>query len=202
MPRLLGNCMSSHSDFNGEESLLISRLIQGDVAAFDQLYWHYQKAVYQNAFKLTHDSQIAEDIVQEVFISLWEKRSSIDNSRSVGGWLFVSSYNRSINALKKKLKESLALKEIGQAEEQTDPGIAEIQYSILEKAIAELSPQKRKVFELCKLQGRSYDEAAKEMNISKHTVKEYLSSAISFIREYADKYPGTGMIAVLFFNAL
>jgi RNA polymerase sigma-70 factor (family 1) len=194
--------MSSHSDFNEDEKLLITRLMQGDMAAFDQLYWHYQKAVYQNAFKLTQNTQIAEDIVQEVFISLWEKRQSIDSSRSVGGWLFVSSYNRSVNALKKKLRESLALKEIGQTEDQDNPDISEIQYSILEKAIAALSPQKRKVFELCKLKGHSYEEAAKEMNISKHTVKEYLASAISFIKEYAEKQSTAGMIAALFFNLL
>lgn len=193
--------MSSHSHFEDEEKVLLSRLQQGEMAAFDQLYWHYQKAVYQNALKLTHDTQIAEDIVQEVFISLWEKRDSIDASRPVGGWLFVSSYNRAINALKKKLREAKAIQKMGEAAEMNEPDLSGIQYAILEKAILTLSPQKRRVFELCKLQGRSYEEAAREMNISKHTVKEYLSSAISAIKEFAEKYPA-GIATLIFFNCL
>ena len=187
------------------EEDLLSRLGKDDMQAFDELYWKYQKAVYQNVFKLTHDAVIAEDIVQEVFISLWEKRHSIDTSRSVGGWLFVSSYNRAVNVLKKKLRESLAMKEmkINQTDAEPEPDMSGIQLSILEKAIEDLSPQKRKAFELCKLQGRSYEEAAKELNISKHTVKEHLSGAVAFIKEYAARYPeaGTGMIAFLALNS-
>lgn len=168
-----------------------------DMQAFDELYWKYQKAVYQNVYKLTRDTAVAEDIVQEVFISLWEKRKSIDTTRSVAGWLFVSSYNRAVNALKKKLKESKAYQTIGKEESDPvyDQSVADMQLNVLEKAIAGLSPQKRRVFEICKLQGRSYEEAANELNISKHTVKEYLSAAISLIKEYARQHPGLGIQA-------
>lgn len=192
--------MSNHPQYKEEEELL-SRLGKGDMQAFDGLYWKYQKAIYQNAYKLTRDTVVAEDIVQEVFISLWEKRSTIDTSRSVAGWLFVSSYNRSMNILKKKLKESLAYQSLGNEDDgpSYDQSVADVQLNILEKAIAELSPQKRRVFEICKLQGRSYEEAATEMNISKHTVKEYLSAAVSFIKEYARQHPGLGMNAATLF---
>ncbi len=188
--------MSNHPQY--DEGKLLSQLGKDDMQAFDELYWKYQKAVYQNVYKLTRDVLIAEDIVQEVFISLWEKRNTIDANRSVAGWLFVSSYNRSINALKKKLKESKAYQSLGQ--EGEDPGydesIGEVQLNILEKAIAELSPQKRRVFEICKLQGRSYEEAATELNISKNTVKEYLSAAIGSIKEYVRQHPGLGILVI------
>ncbi|MBX2934533.1 MAG: sigma-70 family RNA polymerase sigma factor [Ferruginibacter sp.] len=190
--------MSQPASFN--EQQLISLLKNGDMQAFDELYWKYQKAVYQNAFKLTHDTLIAEDIVQEVFISLWEKRDSLDTDRSIGGWLFVSSYNRAVNVLKKKLRESLAFKNMALAETEADKesDLTGIQLEILEKAITKLSPQKRRAFELCKLQGKSYEETAALMGISKHTVKEHLSGAIHFIKEFATKYPGAGAVMLLF----
>lgn len=190
--------MSQPASFN--EQQLISLLKNGDMQAFDELYWKYQKAVYQNAFKLTHDTLIAEDIVQEVFISLWEKRDSLDTDRSIGGWLFVSSYNRAVNVLKKKLRESLAFKNMALAETEADKesDLTGIQLEILEKAITKLSPQKRRAFELCKLQGKSYEETAALMGISKHTVKEHLSGAIHFIKEFATKYPGAGAGMLLF----
>lgn len=196
--------MSLGQDNNEKE--LISRLIKGEIKAFDDLYWKYQKAVYQNALKLTHDTMVAEDIVQEVFISFWEKREYIDADRSVGGWLFVTSYNRSVNALKKKLKESLAYKQLGFVETETDTGhdVSTLQLAILEKAVEKLSPQKRKVFELCKLQGKTYEEAAKALKISKHTVKEYLTEAVSFVKDFASKHPesGIGMVSLFFVNSL
>lgn len=183
----------SVNDISIETELLL-RLVQNDIKAFDELYWKYQKAVYQNVLKLTKDNALAEDIVQEVFISLWEKRHTIDTSRSVSGWLFVSSYNRSVNALKKKLHESLTPVQIDQISDE--PGIEsrleDAQINLLEKAIKELPPQKRRVFELCKLQGKTYEEAARQMNISKHTVKEYLSAAVSFIKEFVRQHPELG----------
>jgi RNA polymerase sigma-70 factor (family 1) len=185
--------MSSQKKYNEEEILTLLKM--GDMAAFNELYWKYQKAVYQNGFKLLKDVLLAEDIVQEVFISLWEKRDTIDVSRSVSGWLFVSSYNRSINALKRKLRESIAMNDLGQQNVDTieeinnEPDISDLRLTILEEAVSHLPLQKRRVFELCKLQGMSYEEAAKEMSISKHTVKEYLSDAISFIKEYVRQHP-------------
>lgn len=190
--------MKSYSQFTENE--LLSQLANGDIQAFDELYWKYQKAVYQNVYKLTRDAIIAEDIVQEVFISLWEKRSTIDINRTVAGWLFVSSYNRSINALKKQLKETLLYKNLIQHDEEPayDHAIAEMQLNLLEKAVSELSAQKRRVFELCKLQGKSYEEAAIEMKISKHTVKEYLSEAVNSIRAFASMHSGLGVdVAVI-----
>lgn len=185
----------SHSTSSNEQQLVL-RLKEDNMQAFDELYWKYQKAVFQNVFKLTRDALIAEDIVQEVFITLWEKRHSLDDDRSVGGWLFVSSYNRAVNALKKKLRESLAIKKIAASDEEDatdpEPDFTDVQLAILEKAIIQLSPQKRKVFELCKLQGKSYEEAAKALGISRHTVKEYLSASVQFIKDFVAKHPGTG----------
>ena len=191
--------MKAKEIFREEE--LLTRLQKGDMKAFDDLYWKYQKAVYLNVLKLTKDISAAEDIVQEVFISLWEKRHTIDTGRSVSGWLFVSSYNRSINVLKKKLRESHAPMEIDQLSEESEPQqhIEDLHLAILEKAIAQLPPQKRRVFELCKLQGKTYEEAAIEMNLSKHTVKEYLSGAISFIKDFVHQHPESGKDLIVLF---
>jgi RNA polymerase sigma-70 factor (family 1) len=185
-------------DSTKSELNLVSLLKKDDLAAFDQLYWKYQKAVFQNAYKLTRDTLVSEDIVQEVFVSLWERRQSIDSDRPVGGWLFVSSYNRAVNVLKKKLRESIAVKESGVNRNASEPEADnfEIQFEILEKAINELSPQKRKVFELCKIKGKTYEEAGKEMNISRHTVKEYLSDALRLLKEYAAKHPKSGLLLI------
>ena len=178
------------------------RLQNDDKEAFNELYRKYHSAIYYNILKLTRDSILAEDIVQEVFITLWEKRYSLDSEKEISRWLFVISYNKSIDCLKRKLKESLAQTALQQDNENTtDTGnsLFNIRMNIIEKAIEQLSPQKKKVFELCKLQRKTYAEAARELHISKHTVKEYLSGAVTFIREYVKQY---SEYSVIFLSAI
>jgi RNA polymerase sigma factor (sigma-70 family) len=95
---------------SSNDNKLLIGLVQGNRKAFDAIYRQYFHAVYCNALKLTRDAAASEDMLQEVFIALWEKRATIDTTRSIGGWLFVICYNKSINILRKKLRESLACK--------------------------------------------------------------------------------------------
>lgn len=180
------------------EKELADRLVEGDMEAFDELYRKYFHPVYRNALKILRDIPAAEDVLQEVFITLWEKRRTIDPDRSLGGWLFILCYNRSVNILRKKLRESLLYRQLPQPWEPSPE--EEIKYAtqwrILENAMACLSPQRRKVFELCKLQGKSYEEAALELHISKYTVKEYLSAAIHSIKEYSLLHPESTVVLI------
>ena len=178
---------------------LASRLRNNDINAFNTLYWEYHAAVYANALKLIKDPVIAEDIVQEVFVTVWGKRHTIDPEQDLAGWLFVISYHKTIDQLKRKLKETLAHKNISISIEDhsilVNADLKEEQLAAIEEAIDQLSPQKRKVFELCKVQGRTYKKAAEELHISKYTVKEYLSEALVSIRKYVGEHPRqTGII--------
>ena len=171
-----------------EEPQLMQDLVNGSLEAFDVIYRRYSHAVYCNALKLTKDTTLAEDILQEVFLALWHKKETIDNSHSsIGGWLFTVCYRCSVNLLRKQLKESICYSEIIQEAIHPLPEEEMLQkngqWSQLEQAIAKLSPQKRKVVELCKLDGKTYEEAATTLNISKHTVKEYLMTAMSSLKE-------------------
>ena len=181
---------------------LASRLRNDDINAFNTLYWEYHAAVYANALKLIKDPVIAEDIVQEVFVTVWKKRHTIDPERDFAGWLFVISYHKTIDQLKRKLKEALAHKKISISIDDhsilVNADLKEEQLSAIAKAMDQLSPQKRKVVELCKVQGRTYKKAAEEMHISKYTVKEYLSEALVSIRKYIGEHPRQTGIVIYF----
>ena len=181
---------------------LASRLRKDDINAFNTLYWEYHAAVYANALKLIKDPVIAEDIVQEVFVTVWGKRHTIDPEQDLVGWLFVISYHKTIDQLKRKLKETLAHKNISISIEDhsvlVNADLKEEQLTSIEEAMDQLSPQKRKVFELCKVQGRTYKKAAEELHISKYTVKEYLSEALVSIRKYIGEHPRQTGIVIYF----
>ena len=181
---------------------LASRLRNDDINAFNMLYWEYHAAVYANTLKLIKDPALAEDIVQEVFVTLWGKRHTIDPGQDIAGWLFVISHHKTVDQLKTKLRQALAQKNLRIFTEDhsimVNADVKEEQLCAIEKAMDHLSPQKRKVFELCKVQGRTYKKAAEELHISKYTVKEYLSEALVSIKKYVDEQPRQTGIIVYF----
>ncbi|MBX2924221.1 MAG: sigma-70 family RNA polymerase sigma factor [Chitinophagaceae bacterium] len=184
------------------DTSLLLQLQADNTMAFESLYWKYHTAVYANVLKITRNRNAAEDIVQEVFFTLWEKRHSLNPDKNIAGWLFTLSFHKSIDSLKKALREPSGLPalvdlpddKMGSAGAEESQALA---LRRLEEAMARLSPQKRKVLELCKLQGKSYEEAAREMHISKYTVKEYLSGAVVSIREYLRTHSFLLLLAAL-----
>jgi RNA polymerase sigma-70 factor (ECF subfamily) len=183
---------------------LVEGLQNNDISAFDAIYWQHHAAVYANVMKLTKDISATEDLVQEVFTALWEKRMQLNADHDVAGWLFVVSYNKTINYLKTHLKTSLAKSKLENTSNLhlEEPGdydeISSLRWKVIETAFQKLSPQKARVFRLCKLEGKSYEETAHELGISKHTVKEYLSEAMYLIREHVKKHPELSLVSTLF----
>ncbi|MDQ3279058.1 MAG: sigma-70 family RNA polymerase sigma factor [Bacteroidota bacterium] len=164
---------------------LVLRLLTDDVEAFDALYNRYSHSLYANIFKLTKNEEAARDILQDVFVVLWEKRFTINVNQPVSNWLFAISYYQSLSYLKKKLREQLLRKAMEDdhftySEREADR--KENSVEVIKNAIQQLSPQKQKVLIRCKLNGKTYKEVADELSISRHTVKEYLSLAITSLR--------------------
>lgn len=167
---------------------LVTALQQDSMAAFDTLYQMHHQAVYRNICKLVPQQEVAEDLLQEVFLALWEHRSSLDTNKQAAGWLFVVSYNKSISWLKKSLRESKALQTMPAwhtAPEETlaTEELYQHQLHALNNAVDQLPLRKKQAFRLCRLEGRTYEEAGSMLGISSATVKEYVKSAAQLIRQ-------------------
>lgn len=171
------------------ESEQMAALARGEVRAFDALYSQYQRPVYANILKMVKDVAAAEDLLQEVFVALWEHRLRLDLRRPVGGWLFVVSHNKAAAYLKKRVRETLALSAApapdGPAAEQraaVETELFEQQWARLEAAAERLPARQQRVFRLCRYEGKSAEEAAALVGISVASVKDYLKQATLFIR--------------------
>ena len=183
------------------DQLLVSDFKNGDASAFDALYWKYHSVVYNNIIKLVKDRDTAKDILQEVFIALWVKRSTLDPGVNIAGWLFTTSYHKCIDHLRHSVAGRFFTGELNIADESLDyrkEKEQENRFRLVQQAVNRLSPQKRKVFELCKLKGKTYEETAQELNISKHTVKEYLTAAMIFVKDYIHAQSPQSLISLLF----
>lgn len=182
---------------------------EDELAQFDAVYHQFHQAVYANISKLVCEPHMAEDILQEVFISLWENRQTV-NLQDAGGWLFVVSYNKSMTFLKKKLRETSVILPDTEylatiSEEQpVDEELFQLRLSMVEEAIDHLPPRKREVFRLCRYDGKTYDEVADMLNISVVSVKDYLKQSTQFIRQYISRHynnieiPGMYLLVIYF----
>jgi len=165
-----------------------------DLERFDELYHQYNQAVFANILKLVHQHDVAEDILQEVFMALWEHRHKLDGEK-VSGWLFVTSYNKSLKYLQRQKKQavtSLTDTTIIENEYTADDAPFEEVYnmrlSMIEEAVNLLPERKKKVFILYRYEGKSLEDVANMLNISVHSVKDYLKQSNRFIRSYIARH--------------
>jgi RNA polymerase sigma-70 factor (family 1) len=169
--------------------LVLTNLIQGDQAAFGTLYRHYRTPALKFCVALLKDQEEAENMVHDVFIKIWEKRALINPDLNFNSYLFTCLRNMAFDYLKQVEKSQLLRQryferiEHSQYEQVEDQ---EIQFKALQTAINSLS-EKRKMILLLNVEGgKSYQEIAELLRISKNTVKNQLVKAKQLLREKID----------------
>jgi len=170
-----------------ERDLLI-RLKNGDDIAFEKIYRLYHLPIYTNILRMVHDEAAADDLLQEVFLRVWENRNKIDPEKSFAGYLFTCSRFLVLNFLRnvsvEKQVENYLSKTQSELYRHIEEGIfcqeAEI---FIQKTISELPPQRLKIYTLCKTQGMTYQEVATVLGISATTVQDHMVKARRFIRD-------------------
>jgi RNA polymerase sigma-70 factor (family 1) len=171
------------------EYLLFDKFRAGDGEAFACLYRHYVKALYFNILSMVKDELTAEELVQDVFAHLWSKRETIRIESSLSAYLFTSSRNRVYNFFRKLERDQELYKRIRSTAALHYSHIEEALMAgenakLLRKAIETLPPQRRKAFELCKIEGLSYQEASEKMGVSLSTIKDHMANARQAIRTF------------------
>lgn len=166
---------------------LIDNLADGDREAFALIYDKYQRAIYNNICKLIFDEDTAQDILQEVFLKLWQNRKRFKEEQELASWLFTVSYNQSISHIRQLLKEKehKSSYTINSTAIHNETEIGEdLKLEVLSEAINKLPSRRKQVFELCKLQGKTYAETAEILGIAPDTVKEQMTAALKFVKSY------------------
>ena len=171
---------------------LLVKLRQNDEQAFNALYKAYSKPLYLRMLRMTKSAEDTDELLQELFIKLWDNRKSIDAEKSFQSYLYtiahhlVSNYFRKIASDRNLIKSLLsnAVDYYLNAQELMENKEAS---ALLMQAVDQLTPQRKQVFQLCKLEGKSYEEAAAIMGISIATVNSHMTKSLQSIKEYVLK---------------
>ncbi|HJT72818.1 MAG TPA: RNA polymerase sigma factor [Chitinophaga sp.] len=170
-----------------DNEALIKRLNNDDEEAFHACYHQYHHAVFANICRLIQQQEEAEDILQEVFLALWESRHKLTPKHSVAGWLFTTSYYKTSAYIRKSLREKIAPLQENLHEVPDEQSGIEVLFqerlSLINAAMEELPGRKKLAFQLCRLEGKSYEEAAEILGVSIQSVKDYVKSSSLLIKK-------------------
>lgn len=190
------------NDYNNiPEKELLAQVANGNEKAFEFLINRFSDILGAYIFKLTHSKEVTEEIVQDVFLKIWNTRDTLPNVSNFHAWLYIVSKNQAISVLRKAIRERAGKELITHnPDDQEDNSWENEKLSAIEKAIAQLPPQQKKVFMLSRYEGLSYKEIAAQMHISTETVKKYLQIATQSIISEVSGVVTTGLFLVIIKN--
>jgi len=174
------------------ERLLLQQIAEGNETAFRKLFTIYVPFLQPTLRSIVKDADASDDIIQETFIRIWlyrDKLPAIENPRS---WVIRIAYNCAFNYLRNRQTHDKAVRLLSLSDHRTDAGPDDvIAFNTLSKlvntAVSNLPPQQNKIYRLNREHGMSIDKIATHMELSPQTVKNTLSRAMAFIRDFIEK---------------
>ncbi len=169
---------------------LLLAIKNGDHAAFKKFFEKHHSYLYHFLLKKGISEQQAEDLVQQAFVMIWDKRDSIDETKSLRSYLFRIAYTRMLNVFRdtKKFDENadFATEESGH---ETDQQLeAKELGNAIEASIASMPEKRQVVFRLCFIQEFTYKEAAETLDVSVKTIENHMGLALKELRGKLERF--------------
>jgi len=185
-----------------KESQIISLLTKGNEAAFDELYHSYSKRLLGHLIKLVKSESIAAELLQDTFLKIWDKRELIDPERSFRSYLFRIAenivYDFFRKAARNKKLEAALIKSYDDSYSHIEESISIAENKKLVDSLLEsLSGKRRQVFQMIKIEERSYEEVGELLHVSPSTINDHVVKATKAIRKNIGRYMMSIMLFLL-----
>lgn len=185
-----------------DERSLVLRLIEGDEDAFCELYAAYKNRLIYFAMRFLKSREYAEDIFQDAFAVVWQGRRFINPDASFSAYLYTIVRNRILNQLRDlsnqdKLREQILSQAVNYTNETKDEIIANDLRQFISRALQQLTPRQREIFQMSRKRQMSHREIAEVLGISVNTVQESISISLRTLRTYLEKNSIVGADLIL-----
>ncbi len=176
--------LASGTGYVSDDIDMARKIRRGDKEAFRIFFDQYHKQLFFMLIGKGVRESVAEDIIQQAFLTIWEKRNEIDENKSLKGFLFRISYNRALNHFRdtKKFDDSDELPEISNNLDPADDVQERLLHEAITKALNNMPEKRRMVFEMCFMQELTYRETAEAMQLSIKTIENHMGLALKEIR--------------------
>jgi len=171
---------------------IINGIIKGEVKAFDKIFEIYNQKLYRFAKSILKNREDAKDVVQEVFVRIWQNRNEIKEYSTFKSYLFTIAYNIIVDHFRKRLKDKkykdfleANINEVDSSQEK------HIEFSDLnklyEQSVEQLPPRRKLIYKMNRNEGLTYKEIAERLNISRNTVRNQMAKTLQFLRKKIGK---------------
>jgi len=180
----------------------MAAIAAGNERAFTELYHSYSPNIFRVAMNYTRNNTgLSEELVQAIFIKVWEKRIKLEGVKKIEDFLFVLARNTIFDYLKKEARKNIRHNHLyavqPESENNTDLMLLEKEYSrILQHAIDRLPPQQRKVYLLAKQDGLPHDEIARRLSLATSTVHTHVKLGTRSVQKYVDTHLAGSLIII------
>lgn len=185
-----------------KQDILINKLREGHESAYEALFKTFYTELVMHANRYLYDMESSKEIVQDLFVNIYEKRETLEINSSLKSYLYRSVQNRCINYINsQKTKEKYAdyVKHRRTTEEneiEKDMNVAELE-NALYAAIGELPPKCRMIFKMNRFEGFSNGEIAERLELSKRTVETQITKALKILRTKVQPYMAIGVLGLI-----
>lgn len=177
--------MKNSPDYTIDKATLLL-LKQGNMEAFETIYWKYGAWVYNFIHSLLHDKLLAEDLTQTVFLKLWERRAAIDADKKLDPYLFTIARHLVYKETESRLTKESYLNDF-QYTDKDERTEAKIETDSLQEYInsivEQLPPERRRIYKLSRIEHLSNKEIASHLSISEKTVETQIYRALRFLKK-------------------
>jgi RNA polymerase sigma-70 factor (ECF subfamily) len=182
---------------------MLSRVCKGDEQAFTFLFNTYKDKLYSFIYGITQNEEEALDVVQNVFLKIWQDRDHLPRVENVDAYLFTVAQHHALDGLRRYARFRLYCDEQSKAENDGtrtpyDELVAKEVNEKYREALNQLTPQQRKIFEMHHQQGLSFAQIAKQLDLSLSTVQNHSFRAMESIRKYLATYHPCILLLLLF----
>ena len=169
------------------EQELLQQIAGGNETAFKQIVDVYWTKIYGQALAYCKSAPQAEELTQDTFIAIWMNRQKLPDVTNFAGYLYKITHHKLLNVIRQKLAATTTIDNIPLEEVNWRPDVQleyRQAYNQLMQGMEALPPVRKKVFIMSRLEGKSYDEIAAELQVSRNTVKEHIVKALNFLRSH------------------
>ena len=164
---------------------LLNRLRKGDLTAFDELYLKYYKVLCASAYFFLKSEQEAKDLVQTLFLDIWDKKLYDQFHNDIKGYLFLAVKHRCLNHIRWQKAQHLRHRGYAELQDETGPAGMEAvsdSYHRLHTVLDDMPAQKKAAIQMVYMHGKRYQDAADAMRISINSLKTHLKTGLQLLR--------------------
>ncbi|WP_293788992.1 RNA polymerase sigma factor [uncultured Pedobacter sp.] len=171
------------------EKILLQKIAEGDAYAFKHVFELYKNKVYSFVVRFVHSRADAEEIVQDTFCTIWQKRDILPNIEHPRNYIYTIVRNKTYTYLNLAAKNQKALAQVWanmQLEQNDIADLTDLRDSelLIKKGLSNLSEQKQHIFKLSRIDGMSHEEIAAQVGLSKSRVKNVIVDVLKYLRHY------------------